>query len=71
MSGCQEFIQPADSGFDLLLWCPECGTRHVDGDRFKTKGHHTHACQNCGHVWRPAIFNTRGVQFLEGFKDDE
>lgn len=35
-----------------------------------TKLHHTHACQTCGHVWRPAIVNTVGVQFLPGFKDE-
>lgn len=53
----------------MLLWCPECSTSHVDGGEFATKAHHTHACQNCGHVWRPAIVATVGVQFLPGFKD--
>ncbi len=53
---------------DMLLWCPECGTRHVDEGEFTTKPHHTHACQTCGMVWRPAIVPTRGVQFLPGFK---
>lgn len=53
----------------MLLWCPECGGRHIDEGDFDTKPHHTHACQHCGHVWRPAIVPTRGVQFLPGFKN--
>jgi hypothetical protein len=59
------------SAFPMLLWCPECLTRHVDKGAFAMKGHHTHACQDCGHVWRPAIVSTVGVQFLPGFKDEE
>lgn len=56
----------------MLLTCPipACGARHIDKGLFATtKLHHTHACQVCGHVWRPAIQNTVGVQFLPGFKD--
>jgi rubredoxin len=53
----------------MLLWCPECGTRHVDAGVFRTKSHHTHACQGCGMVWRPALVPTVGVQYLPGFKD--
>lgn len=55
----------------MLLWCPECKARHVDVGVFATKPHHTHACQGCGHVWRPAIVPTCGVQFLPGFKNKE
>lgn len=55
----------------MLLWCPECGERHLDVGEFATKAHHTHACQHCGMVWRPAIENTVGVQFLPGFKNEE
>ncbi len=55
----------------MLLWCPECGERHVDVGEFATKEHHTHACQKCGHTWRPAICPTFGVQFLPGFKNGE
>ena len=54
----------------LLLWCPECGGRHVDTGEFATKPHHTHACQHCGHCWRPAIVDTVGVQFLPGFRNE-
>lgn len=55
----------------VLLWCPECGERHVDVGEHATKPHHTHACQHCGHVWRPAKVSTVGVRFLPGFKDEE
>lgn len=55
----------------MLLWCPECGKRHIDEGEFSTKVHHTHFCQNCDHAWRPAIVPTVGVQFLPGFKDVE
>ena len=54
----------------MLLWCPECGARHIDVGEFATKVHHTHACQHCGMVWRPAIVATCGVQFLPGFKNE-
>lgn len=54
----------------LILFCPLCHARHVDQGEFATKPHHTHACQSCGHVWRPAIVPTCGVQFLPGFKDE-
>ena len=55
----------------MLLWCPQCNGRHIDEGEFATKPHHTHACQSCGHVWRPAIEPTCGVRFLPGFKNDE
>lgn len=55
----------------MLLWCPECGERHVDVGEFANKVHHTHACQTCGHVWRPAILPTVGVRFLPGFKNED
>lgn len=54
----------------MLLWCPECGERHVDEGMFAATDHHTHACQHCGHVWRPALVATKGVQFLPGFKNE-
>lgn len=57
------------SPIPLLLWCPGCGERHIDGGTFASKPHHTHACQNCGMVWRPSIRPTVGVLFLPGFKD--
>jgi hypothetical protein len=55
----------------MLLWCPECGERHVDRGAFATKVHHTHSCQHCGMTWRPAVVPTVGVQFLPGFRDED
>ena len=53
----------------MRLLCPICGELHIDEGEFETKPHHTHACQTCGHVWRPAIVPTVGVRFLPGFKN--
>lgn len=54
----------------MRLLCPVCGELHIDEGEFATKPHHTHACQACGHVRRPAIVSTVGVRFLPGFKDE-
>jgi len=62
---------PAAKPIPMILTCPACRARHVDRGEFETKPHHTHACQDCGMVWRPAIYPTVGVQFLPGFKDPE
>ena len=62
-------MKEMDIAISMLLWCPECHKRHIDVGEFVTKLHHTHACQHCGMVWRPAIVPTLGVQFLPGFKD--
>ena len=53
----------------LLLNCPCCGVRHIDEGIWATKKHHTHACQGCGMVWRPALVDTVGVRFLPGFRN--
>jgi len=53
----------------MILFCPMCHERHVDAGEFATKPHHTHACQSCGFVWRPAVVPTVGVQFLPGYRD--
>jgi rubredoxin len=55
----------------MLLWCPACRHRHLDEGEFATKAHHTHACQHCGMVWRPALVPTVGVEFLPGFRNDD
>lgn len=59
-----------DEPIPMLLVCPECRQRHIDVGDFATKAHHTHACQVCGHVWRPAKVATVGVAFLPGFKNE-
>lgn len=55
----------------MILTCPSCGERHIDEGEFATKPHHTHACQGCGIVWRPAKVDTVGVQFLPGYKNGD
>lgn len=55
----------------VILHCPMCRERHIDEGEFATKVHATHACQHCGHTWRPAIQPTIGVWFLPGFKNKE
>lgn len=62
---------PPPPPIPMILACPVCGRRHIDAGEFATKPHHTHACQTCGMVWRPAIVPTVGVRFLPGFKDEE
>ncbi len=59
-----------DTPIPMILHCPECRTRHIDEGEFATRSHATHACQGCGLVWRPAIVDTVGVQFLPGFKNE-
>lgn len=54
----------------MLLWCPQCSERHIDFGEFSTRPHHTHACQDCGMVWRPALVPTVGVDYLPGFKNE-
>ena len=53
----------------MRLHCPMCHELHVDEGEFATKAHATHACQFCGHVWRPALVATVGVRFLPGCKN--
>ena len=55
----------------IRLICPECGELHIDKGKWATKPHHTHACQHCGNVWRPAVVATVGVRFLPGFKNED
>lgn len=57
----------------MILICPNprCLERHIDDGVWATKEHHTHACQHCGFVWRPAVVATVGVRFLPGFKNDD
>lgn len=54
----------------IRLVCESCGELHIDEGEYVTKAHHTHACQHCGHTWRPAVPPTVGVRFLPGFKND-
>lgn len=51
-------------GLPIRICCEKCNELHVDEGEWVLKPHHTHECQKCGHVWRPAKFNTTGVRFL-------
>lgn len=62
-------LKSEDEVIEMVLFCPMCQTRHLDEGKFAMKLHHTHACQSCGFVWRPAKQYTIGVQFLKGFKN--
>ena len=61
----------ADYTIPMILHCPQCRERHIDEGAFADSPHHTHACQGCGFVWRPAKVNTHGVQFLPGYKNEK
>ncbi len=61
---------PPPEPVPMILTCPSCCARHIDVGDFATKVHHTHACQSCGMVWRPAVVPTVGVQFLPGYKNN-
>lgn len=58
-----------DATIPMILHCPQCGVRHIDEGDFAEKAHHTHACQGCGFIWRPAKVNTHGVRFLPGYSN--
>lgn len=68
-----DFYEPSrlthNHSIPMVLFCP-LGHRHIDEKEFADKPHHTHACQECGIVWRPAKVNTHGVRFLPGYKND-
>jgi hypothetical protein len=61
----------ADYSIPMILTCPICTERHIDEGPFADAPHHTHACQGCGFVWRPAKVNTHGVRFLPGYSNEE
>lgn len=62
-------LTEAQKPVPMLMSCPICGFRHIDEGKFAEVPHHTHACQRCGFVWRPALVWTIGVRFLPGFKN--
>ncbi len=72
MTAISEIPEPlALTPIPMRLPCPECSTLHLDEGNFATKWHHTHACQYCGHVWRPAVVATVGVRLLPGFRNPD
>ena len=61
--------KPVIEPIPMRIPCPRCGELHIDEGEFALGSHHTHACQKCGEVWRPAVVATVGVRFLPGFKN--
>lgn len=61
-------VAEATRPIPMRLPCPACGALHVDRGEWAARPHHTHACQKCGMVWRPAVPCTVGVQFLPGHR---
>jgi len=49
----------------LLLFCPMCGTQHVDAPEpekgWDNPPHRSHLCHLCHHIWRPSDWFTAGV----------
>jgi len=70
LSRSQEVERGLRAPIPMRLPCPQCRALHIDEGDFATKPHHTHACQACGEVWRPAVVATVGVRFLPGFKNE-
>lgn len=62
---------PPPDPIPMRLPCPSCGELHIDEGEWAHRLHHTHACQHCGMVWRPAVVDTVGVRFLPGFVNDD
>lgn len=63
-------MEAGSAPIPMRLNCPGCSELHIDEGEFVAKPHHTHACQECGLVWRPAVVHTVGVRYLPGFKND-
>lgn len=51
---------------DMVLFCPKCGTQHVDapepGTAWTNPPHKSHLCKSCKHIWRPCDQATNGVE---------
>lgn len=48
----------------MILFCPRCGTRHIDQadpPGWLNPPHRSHLCAACGNIWRPADIATVGV----------
>lgn len=52
---------------DMVLYCPKCGTQHIDrpdpDEGWDNPPHRSHKCHNpeCGCIWRPADVETNGI----------
>lgn len=54
-----------DKPIDVILFCPVCGTRHIDKPEpergWDNPPHRSHLCDHCGCIWRPADVPTNGA----------
>ena len=71
-------IRQTAAPIDMILHCPKCHALHIDApeerdalkefrataEPWTNPPHRTHLCQHCGHLWRPALVATNGVQSL-------
>ena len=66
MRGVVMTIAPA---VPMILHCPKCGEKHVDGGIFATTHvHRTHLCAKCGETWKPFPYATVGVEDVAVYK---
>lgn len=66
---------------DMVLYCPKCGTQHIDAPEhhadespecaWTNRPHKTHLCAQCGHKWRPSDTPTNGVAATASGKDSD
>lgn len=75
----------SDAPIDMVLFCPNCGMKHVDGleehDEAKAytspptpwtnPPHRSHLCKGCGTIWRPADVCTNGVEAIRTMGDND
>jgi hypothetical protein len=58
-----------EAPIDMVLPCPECGTRHIDAPEpergWDNPPHRSHLCHECGCIWRPADVPTNGVAAVQ------
>lgn len=55
---------PDITPIDMVLYCPACGTQHIDEPdlpAWNNPEHRSHLCASCGNIWRPADVATNGV----------
>lgn len=56
---------------DMVLYCPACGTQHIDAPDYidnilwTNPPHRSHLCNNCEFIWRPADVPTNGVKQIK------
>jgi hypothetical protein len=81
---CRVCPPPEPKPVDMVLYCPACGTQHIDEPeaephdiesdlRWTNPPHRSHLCAACGWVWRPADVCTNGVAAIQtrGQRDDD